>query len=77
MTIDTKIQQLDRHDFLEYLHQLQILAKEKFSFDVFIENRLSQNNKFEENDKRKIDFSSCLDLDGQLDEVNIRELAYK
>ncbi len=77
MTVDRQIQQLDKQDFLEYLYQLQILAKEKFSFDIFIENRLSQNNKFEENNKRKIDFTACLDLGGQLDDINIRELAYE
>jgi len=77
MTVDRQIQQLDRQDFLEYLHQLQILAREKFSFDIFIENRLSQNNKLEENNKRKIDFTACLDLVGQLDDINIRELAYE
>ena len=48
MMIAQQIQQLDKHDFVEYIHQLQLLAKKKFSFDIFIENRLSQNNKFEE-----------------------------
>ncbi len=48
MMIAQQIQQLNKHDFLEYIHQLQLLAKEKFSFDIFVQNRLSQNNKFEQ-----------------------------
>ncbi len=48
MTIDPQIQQLNRQDFIAYLHQLQILAREKYSFDIFIKNRLSQINEFEE-----------------------------
>ena len=77
MIITQQIQQLNKHDFVEYIHQLQLLAKEKFSFDIFIENRLSQNNKFENDNKRKVDFTACLDLGGQLDDINIRELAYE
>ncbi len=45
MTIDPQIQQLSKHDFLEYLLQLQVLAKEKYSFDIFIENSLPQEDK--------------------------------
>ncbi len=49
MTIDPQIQQLNKQDFIAYLHQLQILAREKYSFDIFIKNRLSQINEFEKN----------------------------
>ena len=77
MMIAQQIQQLNKHEFVEYIHQLQLLAKKKFSFDIFIENRLSQDNKVEESNKRKIDFTACLDLGGQLDNLNIRELAYE
>ncbi len=75
MTIDPQIQQLSKHDFVEYIHQLQILAREKYSFDIFIENSLSQIADLQSN-KREIDTASCIDLNGQLDDVNIRELAY-
>ncbi len=75
MTISPEIQQLSKQDFLKYLLQLQILAKEKYSFDIFIENNLSQINNSQDN-KRKIDTTICLDFNGQLDNVNVRELAY-
>ncbi len=76
MTIDPQIQKLNKHDFVAYLHQLQIFAREKYSFDIFIENSLSQDNDFKKN-KRKIDTTNCLDLGGQLDDINIREFAYE
>ncbi len=77
MTIDPQIQQLSKHDFLEYLLQLQILAKEKYSFDIFIENPLAQSAELKNNNKRVIDTSVCLDLGGKLDKINVRELAYE
>ncbi len=52
MTIDPQIQQLSKQDFIEYLVQLQILAKEKYSFDIFIEDCLLQDAEQNKN-KRK------------------------
>ncbi len=66
MTIDPKIQQLSKQDFVEYLHQLQKFAKEK---------HLSQITGFQSN-KTKIDTATCLDLHGELDDINVRELAH-
>ncbi len=53
MTIDPQIQQLNRQDFVAYLHQLQLLAREKYSFDIFIQNRLPQSNEFKETTNKR------------------------
>ena len=75
--IAQQIQQLNKHDFMEYIHQLQLLAKEKFSFDIFIENRLSQNNKFEKQTNKKIwKNKGKIKLNDNLEPSNIREIIY-
>ncbi len=78
MMIAQQIQQLDKHDFVEYIHQLQLLAKKKFSFDIFMENRLSQNNKFEHTTKEEYSWYGCLqDIDSSSVELQKQSLNYR
>ncbi len=74
MTIDPQIQQLNRQDFVAYLHQLQILAREKYSFDIFIENRLSQVDNFLK--KRKWAAKGKIKLNDNFEPLNVREYIY-
>ncbi len=74
MTIDPQIQQLSKQDFVEYLIQLKILAKEKYSFDIFIENRLSQVETFPK--KRQWNAKGKITLKDNFDITNLRESIY-
>ena len=79
MIITQQIQQLNKHDFVEYIQQLQLLAKKKFSFDIFIENSLSNNNKFEEHTtKQEYSWYGCLqDIDSNSVELQKQSLNYR
>ena len=76
MTVQ-QVQQLDREHFLEYIYQLKAIAEEKFSFDIFIQNKQSKTDKLEKEDKRDLKHLGALDLGGMFDDINVREYAYE